>query len=217
VSSELPIRWGPRRTDLSGDPAQRYLRLLVNVAKKCRGRGPPFGALSQEGNAGLVRAVDWFDPERGLRLSTYATLWICQGVQRGLRDRVRAICLPLHEGETGSPRPTPPARRSPPNSDATPAPGSLQDASARGGSRRRPLGAGGSHWTVETRGTRRRGLRRAGRHDRGGRVPASREHFSGPRRRPPRPHAAGTHGHRPPPRIGGSQAKSSRTSPRSSA
>jgi RNA polymerase primary sigma factor len=45
----------------------------VNAAKKYRGRGPPFGALSQEGNAGLVRAVDWFDPERGLRFSTYAT------------------------------------------------------------------------------------------------------------------------------------------------
>jgi hypothetical protein len=106
---------GPRRTDLSGNPAQRYLRLLVNVAKKCRGRGPPFGALSQEGNAGLVRTVDWFDPERGLR------------------DRGRAIRLPLHEGETGSPRPTPPTRCSPPNSDATPALGNLQDASARGG------------------------------------------------------------------------------------
>jgi RNA polymerase sigma factor (sigma-70 family) len=75
----VPIRWEPRRTDLSGNPAQRYLRLLVNVAKKCRGRGPPFGALNQEGNAGLVRAVDWFDPERGLRFSTYATWWICQG------------------------------------------------------------------------------------------------------------------------------------------
>jgi RNA polymerase primary sigma factor len=74
----------------------------VNVAKKCRGRGPPFGALSQEGNAGLVRAVDWFHPERGLRFSTYATWWICQGVQRGLRDRGRAIRLPLHEGETTS-------------------------------------------------------------------------------------------------------------------
>ena len=72
-------------TDRSlGNPAQRYLRLLVNVAKKYRGRGPPFGALSQEGNAGLVRAVDWFDPERGLR------------------DRGRAIRLPLHEGETTS-------------------------------------------------------------------------------------------------------------------
>lgn len=100
--------------------------------KKCRGRGLPFGALSQEGNAGLVRAVDQFDSECGLRFSTYATWWICQRVQRGLRDRGRAIHLRLHEGETESLRPTPPARRSPPNSDATPAPESLQDASARG-------------------------------------------------------------------------------------
>jgi RNA polymerase sigma factor (sigma-70 family) len=120
---------GPRQTDLSENPAQRYLRLLVNVAKKCRGRELPFGALSQEGNAGLVRAVDQFDSECSLRFSTYATWWICQ---RGLRDRGRAIHLPLHEGETESSRLTPPARRSPPNSDATPAPESLQDVSARG-------------------------------------------------------------------------------------
>jgi len=184
---------GPRRTGLSGNPAQRYLRLLVNVAKKCRGRGPPFSALSQEGNASLVRTVDWFDPERGLR------------------DCGRAICLPLHEGETASPRPTPPARRSPPNLDATPALGNLQDASARGGSRRRPLGAGGSHWTLEARGTRRRGLRRAGLRARGfdglhdallegGLRGLVRDHLGGPRRRPPLHHAAGTHSHRPLPR-----------------
>ena len=104
---DVDIRWGPRWTDLSGNPAQRYLRLLVNVAKKCRGRGPPFfDDLSQKGNAGFVRVVDWFDLERGLHLSTYATWWICQGVQRGLRDRGRAIIsLPVH-GETGSPRDT---------------------------------------------------------------------------------------------------------------
>jgi hypothetical protein len=99
ASSEVPIRWGPRWTDLSGNPAQRHLRLLVNVAKKCCGRGPPFNDLSQEGNASFVRAVDWFDPERVLRLSTYATWWICQGVQRGPRDRGRAmISLPVHGG-----------------------------------------------------------------------------------------------------------------------
>jgi hypothetical protein len=188
------------RTDLSGNPAQRCLKLLVNVAKKCRGRRPPFGALSQEGNAGLERTVDSFDPERGLR------------------DRGRAVHLPLHEGETGSPRPTPPARRSPPNSDATPALGNLQDASARGGSRRRPLGAGGSHWTVEARATRRRELRRAGRRARGfdglhdallegGLRGLVRDHLGGSRRRPPQSHAAGTHGHRPSSATGSAAAK----------
>jgi hypothetical protein len=98
--------------------------------------GPPFGALSQEGSAGLERTVDWFDSERGLR------------------DRGRAIRLPLHEREKGSPRPMPPARRSPANSDATPALGNLQDAPARGGSRSRPLGAGGSHVPRPSSGTR---------------------------------------------------------------
>jgi hypothetical protein len=133
VSSEVPLRWGAETDRSLGEPGAE----IPEVVGERRQEVPRPGAtlrcsLSQEGNADPVRTVDWFDPERGLRFSTYATWWICQGVQRGLRDRGRAIRLPLHEEETVSPRPTPPARRSPPNSDATLAPESLQYASARG-------------------------------------------------------------------------------------
>ena len=72
--------------------------MVVSVAKNYRGRGLSFEDLIQEGNAGLVRAVDRFDPERGHRFSTYATWWIRQGVQRGVRDKGRAVRLPAHMG-----------------------------------------------------------------------------------------------------------------------
>lgn len=84
-----------------GDEAARKriilanLRLVVHVARQYRNRGLPFLDLIEEGNLGLIHAVDGFEPERGLRFSTYAALWIRQSVLRGLADQSRAIRIPV--------------------------------------------------------------------------------------------------------------------------
>src|SRR6185312_8160665 len=77
--------------------AEANLRLVVSIAKRYRNRGLAFADLIQEGNRGLMRAVDKYEHRLGFKFGTYATWWIRQGITRALADHARTVRVPCHQ------------------------------------------------------------------------------------------------------------------------
>ena len=97
---ELAIRISEDDQEAKKRLAEANLRLVVSIAKRYVGRGMQFLDLIQEGNLGLIKAVDKFDYTKGFKFSTYATWWIRQAITRAIADQARTIRIPVHMVET---------------------------------------------------------------------------------------------------------------------